>query len=419
VIELREALRQTFESIADHPRRVAASAMGVFWGAAAIVLMLSWGGGAADYLMEEFSRYGRPSLFVIPGITSSGFPGYRPGVQVRFSREDALAVERENTELVEAILADHMSQERLLVEARGTVRRLDMTASDERFAYYRRFEIALGRNLTASDVARARPTALLGYEAAEDLFGDVEAAVGSTLRVNGQPFELVGVFAMKIGRQYNNTDRPDNRILVVPSSAAEERLGFDREAVSVATVFVRQDANSSETLAAVRRGLGKRAGFHPDDADALRHFDMANILKQIGYMKVGLTFFIGMAGTITLLIGGIGIANYHLATLAERAVEIAVAKALGARNRTLMLQTVLESVLVSSGAGMSGVALGYAATLAGAQLIPPGLFPAPTISASVAVLALVSLVGVTTIAALIPALRVRQMEITLALREAA
>ena len=64
---------------------------------------------------------------------------------MRFSRDDALAVERENTELVEAILAEHMSRERMLVEARGRVRRLDMTASDERFAYYRRFEIEKSR----------------------------------------------------------------------------------------------------------------------------------------------------------------------------------------------------------------------------------------------------------------------------------
>jgi len=416
-MDLVESLRQAAESIGDHPRRVIASAMGVFWGAAAVILMLSFGAGFTEFFQTEFGKFGRASLFVIPGISSSGFPGYRPGVPVTFDREDALAVERATSEHVLAVLGEHTPRERVLVESAGRVRRLDLTASDERFSYYRKFGLAHGRFFSAGDVERHRAVAVLGYEAAEDLFGQAEDALGRTLRVDGQPFELIGVFALKEGRQYMNTNRPDNRLLVVPLTAAQSRLGLDRERLDWATVYVRPGVDSQVALREVTAALAGRVGFHPEDKDALRHFDIAAILGSIDLMNVGMTLFIGIAGTVTLLVGGIGIANFHLATLAERSVEVGVAKALGARNRALVAQSVLESVLVSGAAGLLGVGLGVGLTQLAGAVIPPELFPAPEVSPVAAGIAVGALVVVTAVAALVPARRVQRMDISIALRE--
>jgi putative ABC transport system permease protein len=323
-MDVGERLHQAWESIVDHPRRVAASAMGVFWGAAAIVLMLAWGTGFRDYMRNELGRYGRPSIFVLPGSTSSGFPGYRPGVPVRATRRDAEIAERESSDLVAAILAEHWSEGRVLVEAGGRVRRLDMTATDHRFAEFRRFRVGAGRFLDVGDVERSRPVAVLGYEAATELFGDASAAVGRTLRIEGHPFELSGVFDEKSGRQYTNTNRPENRLLIVPNSTAETRLGYDEERVRLFNVYMRNVSDSDAAFREVVASLARRAGFHPDDTDAVRHFDLSHILGLLDLMHVGFTLFIGVAGAITLLVGGVGIANYHLAMLAERAVEIGV-----------------------------------------------------------------------------------------------
>ena len=182
-------------------------------------------------------------------------------------------------------------------------------------------------------------------------------------------------------------------------------------------VFLRPHADSQAAMSAVRASLAQRASFHPDDADAILSFDIAQILSQMDLLDTGLTLFVGLAGTITLLIGGIGIANYQLATLSERATEVGVAKALGARDRVLMGQAVLESVLVSGSAGLLGVGLGLSVTWAAQALVPPGLFPAPVLSMAGAGIALIALLGVSTVAALVPALRVRRMDISLALRE--
>jgi putative ABC transport system permease protein len=390
--------------------------MGVFWGSAAIVIMLAWGTGFRDYMKQEFERYGRPAVTLIPGVSSSGFPGYRPGVPVRVSREDARVAERENGELVEAVLAEHYSDERLLVEVRGRVRRLDMTATDHRFLHYRNFRIGEGRFFDAADVERQRAVAVLGYEAAQELLEDPKRELGRTIRISGEPFELIGVLDEKSGRQYNNTNRPENRLLLVPNSAAEARLGFDEERVSLLKAYTRPGVDPQAVLRGLVASLARRRGLHPDDTDAVRHYDMSTTTRLLDLMYVGFALFIGVAGTVTLLVGGVGIANYHLAMLAEREVEIGVAKAIGARSGTLMAQSALESLLVSGVAALAGVGLGLGGCVALEHLTPPGMFPTPVVSGLVVFITFCALIGVAVVAALVPALRVRRMDISIALR---
>ena len=414
-MELREHIREAFESLGDHPRRVIASAMGVFWGAAAIVLMLAWGSGFREFMRLELSSFGRGCVFIIPAVTSSGFPGHRAGVHVRFSRQDAAVAERANHDEVEAVLVEHLSQSRVLAEAGGHVRRLDLNGVDERFAGLRNFHIARGRTFDAVDVEARRAVAILGYEAAAGLFGDAESAVGHTLRVDGHPFEVIGVAAHK-GRQYINTNRPDNRMLMIPLTTAEALLGYDENAVERLSAYPRRGVSPERALRLVLATLGPRAGFHPDDLDAVRWFDITMPTRIAELFYAGFMIFMGVCGTVTLLIGAVGIANYQLATLAERAVEIAVARAIGARARTIVFQTVVESLLVSGGSALLGVSVGVVGCVALATLTPPGLFPTPIISPIAVAVTAIATLGVAVIAALVPALRVRRMDIAVALR---
>jgi putative ABC transport system permease protein len=414
-MELREHFQQAQESLADHPRRVLASALGVFWGAAAIVVILAWGSGFRAFMRQEMSRYGKGCLFVMPAVTSSGFPGHRAGVHIRFSRDDVAAAERTSHDEIEAIVAEHRSRERVLAEAGAHVRRLDLTGVDERFAALRNFRIGNGRFFDAGDVQLRRAVAVIGYEAAQALFGDAGAAVGHTLRVEGHPFEVIGVAAHK-GRQYINTNRPDNRLLVIPITTAESLLGYDDKAVDHLLVYPRPGVTPEGALRVVLRALGPLAGFDPNDVDAVRWFDVTLPQRISDLFYLGFMVFMGVAGTVTLLIGAVGIANYQLATLAERAVEIAVARAIGARARTVVIQTVLESLLVSAGTALLGVLLGLAGCIALGTLMPPGLFPKPIISPVAVGVTAIATLGVAVIAALVPALRVRRMEIAIALR---
>ena len=181
-------------------------------------------------------------------------------------------------------------------------------------------------------------------------------------------------------------------------------------------VFPRPGVSAEESVKAVLSSLGPRAGFHPEDGDALKWFDFAQLLDLVDLFYAGFSVFIGVAGIVTLLIGAVGIANYHLATLSERSVEIAVSKAIGATNRALIFQTVLESLLVSGSAALGGVALGLAACAALGRLSASQALPHPIVSLPAVVVTFVAVLGVAVVAAALPARRVTRIEISEALR---
>jgi putative ABC transport system permease protein len=233
--------------------------------------------------------------------------------------------------------------------------------------------------------------------------------------VEGRGFEVIGVADRK-GRQYMNTHRPDNRLLILPITTAEARLGYREQAVSRLMVFALPGVSPEDSVNAVLSSLGPRAGFHPEDADALKWFDFAQFLGLVDLFYAGFSVFIGVAGIVTLLIGAVGIANYHLATLSERTVEVAVSKAIGATNRTLIFQTVLESLLVSGSAALGGVSLGLAACVALGRFSSSQALPHPIVSLPVVLVTFVAVVGVAVVAAALPARRVTKIEISEALR---
>jgi putative ABC transport system permease protein len=415
-MELREQLRSAWDAVADQPRRAIVSALGVYWGAAAIVVLLSVSSGFREFMHAEMGGYGRPMLFVIPGVTSSGFPGHRAGVRIELARSDLAFAERRAAEHLLAILPEHRrgSDEKALVEARGRRRRFDVSGVDERFAEHRRFALEKGRTFDAAEVARSRAVAVLGYDAAERLFGRAEDGVGRTIRVNGVAFQVVGVAAKK-GRQYFNTNRKDNELVLVPITTAEARLGHRERSVAFASLILRPGADGDAALREVLAALGPRAGFHPDDTDAVRHFDLSQILGLIDLLHVGFGFFIAFAGTMTLAVGGVGIANAHLASLTERTAELALARALGARSRVLVQAAVLESLYVSAITAAAGVATGVGACWILAWLLA-GTGLAPILSIETVAIAGLALAGVSVVAALLPALRVRATDVSAALR---
>ena len=315
-------------------------------------------------------------------------------------------------DVIEAVLPEHESEDGCWSYARRPRAPLRSSGVEARYGELRRFRLGHGRFFDESDVAHARAFAVLGFDAAKDLFGSAEAALGARIRIDGRPFEVIGVADEK-GRQYTNTFRPDNRLVLVPITAAEAHLGFRKESVSRLLVFPRPDVDAETAFRAAMPTLARLCSFHPDDPDAVKHFG-PTMLRLVDLFYAGFMGYIGLTGSLTLVIGGIGVANYQLATLAERSMEIAVARALGARTRTVVIQTALEALFVAGGAALTGVALGLA-TASPSHLPPPGMFPC-RLSPVVVGITVSALLAVAAAAAILPALRVRQMDVATALR---
>ncbi len=413
MLDWREALAQALDSIRSHFARVVASSMGVFGGAAAIVLLLSYGVGFREFTRTEFARFGRGLVLVVPAFTSSGYAGYRAGLPVRIARRDLASAERSPG--IDAVLPEQTYDARLRVAAEGRALRLDVSGTDHRYGAYRGFRMQHGRFFDARDVDRGRSAAVLGNEAAVELFGSAADAPGRSIRIAGRSFEVIGVAARK-GMQYYNTARPDDRLVMIPVTAAEARLGSDPEAVSRVLLFPRPGVDAESALRALTAAIGPASRFDPRDLDALRWFDTTSVDRIAERFYTGFMLFIALAGLVTLMIAGVGIANYQLAVLEERVVEIGVAKALGARNRTLMCESLLESALVSGGSALLGAGLGWAAVQL-LQLVGRGAsHPTPQLSPLILAITFAALVATALASVVLPALRVRSIDVGVALR---
>lgn len=415
-MEARELCRHAIESLLESRSRALVTWLAVFWASAGTVFLVACGLGFRDYMLAQLREYGRGSLNVTGGVTSSGYPGYPVGRKVRISRSAAARAEAEAAG-IEAILPVHLREEGYSLLTAGRRQRwYQLDGVDERYLWYRNFRVREGRELTAADVAQSRRVAVLGHDVAVELFGSAEAATGARIAIDGHAFQVIGVCDGK-PRQYVNPGRPDNRLVLVPISAAEDALGFDPEDVERLLVYPRL-ADGRSAMERVLGVLGPEAGFHPDDLDAISWQDTRRLSRAVDLISAGFIGFVALAGSVTLLVAGVGVALFQLSTLASRVREIGILKAIGARNRTLVAQSVAESLLLTGSGVVLGTVFAVAGTEALAVLARARSLPEPRVSLALGIAVGVALVAVGCAAALLPALRVRRMEPSAALRSA-
>jgi len=218
--------------------------------------------------------------------------------------------------------------------------------------------------------------AVIGPELAQRLIGRSSNVVGTSLRINGQPFRVIGVTVAKGGSQFNN---PDLNVYM-PITAMQMRVQRGDSADRVQFIIVQ--ARSSESMSAaisetsaIMRASHRLSPRQPNDFTITKQEDFLSIANSITSV---LTIFLSGIAAISLLVGGIGIMNIMLVSVSERTQEIGLRKALGARKADIKLQFLTESAMLSMIGGVLGIGLGWLlssavgiiAARAGTQLVP-------------------------------------------------
>lgn len=353
----RDLLQQAISAMRHDLRRTLLTMAGMAWGIATVVLLLAYGNGFGQAIQNIFESFGATAVGVFPGRTSLQAGGNKAGVLVRFTKDDVELV-RNNVPLCRNMA--RMVSKDSTVQNNNRSFTFPAMGLDPAILDIWNLEVAQGRFINDADNMQHGLYAVLGSEARDRLFSGMNA-VGETIRVDGVTFQVVGVLKPRM----QEGDSDDNRAVYIPFNSMDvvkDTHYLDGMWLDSAGLDHNKMAKSiKETLALAHN-------FKPEDARAVFIFDAQKQLSQFGIMTAMLKVLLGVIGTVTLSIGGIGLMNIMLVSVTQRTREIGVEKALGARRSDVLFQFLSEAMVITAIGGVIGVILSYIVSISVGRL---------------------------------------------------
>jgi len=409
------AVREALRTIRAHPLRSSLTILCVVWGSASVIFLMSWGAGLAVMLESSMERVGRNLITAWAGYVGEDFT---PAVDRRdlwFTPDDvkALRASFRHGDIVvgESALFGSVAfrQRTLQVDTRG-VEPATLELRDVR--------VAAGRRLTQGDLENRRRVALLGVKARQRVLGP-EGGVGSTIRIDGRSFEVVGLLD-RVGTQLwrgGPTEIDDQIWIPLTTLLAFERArpaGVNEDVLENISVRFYERRDKEAAKQEVRAFLAKRIGVSPTDVEAVHLASPMDSLERLPVNQVG--SLLALIAITTLTIGGIGILNLMLESVHERRREIGVRLAVGGRRSDVVAQFLVETIVITGIGGVLGIALGIVLSWSLALVDAPDLIPLPILQPNSILLSVAVLAAVGVLAGVVPAARASRMDPALTLR---
>jgi putative ABC transport system permease protein len=352
---LVENARSAARALRVNKLRSALTILGIVIGVGAVIAMVAVGSGAQARLEEQIRSLGSNLVLVTAGSATTRGARSGGGSNVTLTEDDAIALQRE----IPAVQAAASSWGRTLQVVHGNLNwgTLVQGVTPE-WLEVKEWPLVEGRPIAADDHRTAAKVVLVGQTAAENLFGD-GSPLGLTIRINRVPFTVIGVLERK-GQNSWGHDQDDT--VMVPLSAARQKL-FGRirgkaRAIWVITVKIREGEDLDEAQLQIRELLRQRHRLPPDRDDDFMLRNPYEVSQTQAQASQVMTYLLAAIGSVSLLVGGIGIMNIMLVSVTERTREIGLRMAVGARRRDILAQFLVEAVTLSVIGGVIGVAVG-------------------------------------------------------------
>jgi putative ABC transport system permease protein len=392
-------------------REHALTLVGIVWGAAAVVLLLSYGAGFYALMDLGFKKTGDRYVQASGQYTSLELGGARPGRRIVLDRDD-LARVRAGVPSARHVAAEYQSSDvsaRTPYRTRTTV----VSAATPELQWIKRHQVSRGRFLDEEDERDGRAVAVLGANLPATFFADAEA-IGRTIQLDGHPFEVIGVLRHK-GQQFVTNLALHDDMIFIPLRRGQRIFDLGDAIGSVLLDPHRSDETDALRVE-LRAALWPYHHLAPEEDEAVRFMSVAEFAGPIKRIGFGLELLLGGIGTVILGMAGVGVANLMVAMVNRRRVELAMRRACGGRRRDLILQLLVETLVVVLTGGALGLGVGTA--LVGLiSLIPmPDMVPAPRIELGVLATSFVVLVAVGLLSGIAPARTAARVDPAAALR---
>jgi putative ABC transport system permease protein len=401
--------RQLLRDLKSQKMRTFMTTFGIVWGTAAVSLLLAFGQGFHQQMYKNSAGLGENICIAWPSRTSLPFEGLGKGRQIRLDEDDMQLI-RSKADGLLAVSSEYEHTFKLVYEKKTMA--VDVHGVTPVFASMRTIvPVEGGRWIDQLDWDGSRRVAFLGDGIAQTVFGSTDP-VGKTLYLNGSPFLVIGVMVKK--PQDSSYSGRDTENVFIPGTTHRALTG---EKYVDEFIFKAEDTKKTEALKSqVLEITAAKHRFDPKDKEAIGIWDTTESFQFLNTFMLAFRAFLGIVGSLTLVVGGIGVSNIMNVVVEERTREIGIKMALGARPGSILLQFMLETLLIT---GVGG-AIGLGLTLGICALFPALGFTDfvgnPTVSPMVAAITAGLLGSVGLLAGYFPARDASQLDPVVAMK---
>ncbi len=356
--------KEAWISILSNKLRSFLTILGVVIGVCAVVLMVATGQAVQLEIDKQLEGIGGNMMLVVPASSNRGGVHSGRGGRPSLTMQDSEAVK----ELKNVVNVAPLVTSKYQVVAGGNNWNTTVNGTNPDYLEINDYQIERGIMFTERDVYAGTPFAVIGQTIVDKLFPYGEEPLGQDIRIKGVPFKIIGILKEK-GADAKGSDQDD--IILLPVKAFKSRLTSNRFPDRVAILFLTFDDVKNmkmverriQTLLEVRHKI--HANMNPD-FEVINLTEMVQKISMIGFI---LAVLLASVASISLFVGSIGIMNMMLTSVTERTKEIGIRKAIGAPNKSILFQFLIESILISAMGSLLGMIIGIATALTAGHIL--------------------------------------------------
>ncbi len=350
------AIRLALGAIVRNKLRAALTILGILIGVTAVVMVTALAGGASQSVGNQIDSFASNALFVNPESVQQS--GVRAKATGRLTEADGKAIAREAVSV--SHVAPWLSTPAQIVYGDKNVSSMIVGTTTTYFPI-RRFRVARGEMWNESDETMKTKVCLVGATVAEKLFGTLEP-VGQTIRIGRSPYRVIGLLEAK-GNSPFGEDQDDRVMMPIGSYRARVARSYPGR-VDLLLASATSEGSTPRAQAQIEAILRQRHGIGPGQEADFRVNTQAEMRQTQQAISGVLSALLLSVAAVSLVVGGIGVMNIMLVSVAERTREIGIRLSIGARERDILVQFLVEAIVLSMAGGVLGIVLGSAATIA-------------------------------------------------------